>query len=343
VNVAVNTSPPGEIDPQELSDALAHAWALEVGHLRYIPKGFGSYHWVAETPGHRYFLTVDDLDTKPWLGRDRESTFEGLEAAYFTALALRRYDQLGFVVAPIPRLDDSTVLRLSERYTLTVFPFTEGEPGVWGDPISGHHREQLLRHLAELHGASPEAGSRAPRHHFVIHDRVALDAALDDLGLSWTGGPFSEPARHELTSHAAAVREWLTSFDRLAHQVESAQAEPVITHGEPHPGNLILTDDGVYLVDWDTVGLAPPERDLWMLDDGSSDAFATYRAASGRAVDETAVALFRLAWTLTEIAAFIALFRSDHERDQGTERSWRVLAGSLKGADSTLPYGVLRI
>src|SRR4029077_13351490 len=64
----------------------------------------------------------------------------------------------------------------------------------------------------------------------------------------------------------------------------------VITHGEPHPGNIIrvapnadadglaAADDAaagatggagpasgaIMLIDWDTVGLAPPERDLWM-------------------------------------------------------------------------------
>ena len=38
-----------------------------------------------------------------------------------------------------------------------------------------------------------------------------------------------------------------------------------MTHGEPHAGNVMRTDEGRLLVDWDTVALAPPERDLWML------------------------------------------------------------------------------
>jgi aminoglycoside phosphotransferase (APT) family kinase protein len=36
-----------------------------------------------------------------------------------------------------------------------------------------------------------------------------------------------------------------------------------LTHGEPHPGNVIGTDDGWLLVDWDTAAIAQPERDLW--------------------------------------------------------------------------------
>jgi spectinomycin phosphotransferase len=47
---------------------------------------------------------------------------------------------------------------------------------------------------------------------------------------------------------------------------EAAESGPVVvTHGEPHPGNILRAAGGLYLIDWDTVGLALPERDLWMV------------------------------------------------------------------------------
>jgi hypothetical protein len=45
-----------------------------------------------------------------------------------------------------------------------------------------------------------------------------------------------------------------------------------------------------------------------MLDDDSSNALAPYTEATGRSVDRTAIALYRLAWTLSDIAAYTALF-----------------------------------
>jgi spectinomycin phosphotransferase len=334
----VDTPPPQDLDKLDLAHAVTSAWDLEVVHLLYIPKGYGSYHWFAETPAGRYFLTVDDLAIKPWLGGSPDSTFEGLEAAYDSALALRRHAHLRFVVAPVPQVGGGTALRLSERYALTVFPFVDGEPGIWGDPISRTDREQLLRRLAELHQSTPAAASRAPRHGVVLPGRAVLEAAFEDLDRPWTGGPFSEAARRELTSHAEAVHEWMMAFDHLAGVVDSAGGELVITHGEPHPGNLIRTDNGVLLVDWDTVGLALPERDLWMFDDGSPNILGPYIEATGRRVDDTATSLFRLGWTLSDIAAFVALLRSDHGRNRGAEKSLRALADSLLGALTTRPY-----
>jgi spectinomycin phosphotransferase len=334
----VETPAPHGLDESDLADALARSWALAVGELHYVPKGLGSYHWLTETPVHKYFLTVDDLDTKPWLGGSRDSTFLGLEAAYDSALALHRQANLSFVVPPVPQLGGGTALRLGDRYALTVFPFMDGAPGVWGDPIGRADREQLLRRLAELHRSTPTTTSRVPRHGLVLPGRAGLESDLGDLDRTWTGGPFSEPARQALANHAAAVRGWLATFDRLAGLVEGAGGELVITHGEPHPGNLIHADGALLLVDWDTVGLAPPERDLWMLDDGSPDVLAPYTEASDRSVDDTAISLFRLKWRLEDVASFTASCRSDHGRNRGTEKSWRALTDALVGASTTLPY-----
>lgn len=45
----------------------------------------------------------------------------------------------------------------------------------------------------------------------------------------------------------------------------------VVTHGEPHPGNVIRTSHGLRIIDWTTVQMAPPERDLWMLTSAFTD------------------------------------------------------------------------
>jgi hypothetical protein len=74
------------------------------------------------------------------------------------------------------------------------------------------------------------------------------------LGQPWHGGPYSEPARQLLARHAPLLGRALARFDELVR--EAAGSEPVvITHGEPHPGNILRAAGGMYLIDWDTVGL----------------------------------------------------------------------------------------
>src|SRR5262249_36789828 len=75
----------------DLVYALADGWGLSAETLRYAPVGGGSYHWVVTSgPGEQWFVTVDDLDDKGWLGRTRPAGFAGLRAAVDASVTLRR-------------------------------------------------------------------------------------------------------------------------------------------------------------------------------------------------------------------------------------------------------------
>ncbi len=86
--------------------------------------------------------------------------------------------------------------------------------------------------------------------------------------------------------------------------------------------------DQPFLIDWDTVALAPAERDLWMLAGSDPDILKQYVAATGHQLDEAALALYRLAWDLTDIASYVAEFRSGHERNEDTEQAWGYLTST---------------
>jgi spectinomycin phosphotransferase len=166
---------------------------------------------------------------------------------------------------------------------VTVFPFVEGVAGRWGDHVPRDRRAALLRRLAGLHQVTGQVGAGITRGPLDLPERPLLRAALDALDRPWRGGPFAEPARHALADHAETVSGWLTELDGLARSLAAAREEQlVVTHGEPHPGNLIMTGQGLRLIDWDTAALALPERDLQMLDDGAAGAFGSYAEVTGR-------------------------------------------------------------
>lgn len=313
---------PDDVEIDALTDALADGWGFDAARADYAPVGAGSYHWiVAATDGTRAFATVDDLDRKTWLGDARDEAFDGLRAAFDTAAALRD-SGLGFVVAPMRTRDEETLRRLGPRHTVALFPFVDGKAAEWGD---GHHDEAaVVSILAELHRATPGARAGTRSAGLRLPGRRHVEAGLRDVHEPWSGGPFSEAARHELAAHAGDVAELLALADRLAARVESRGADWVVTHGEPHPVNVILVGESPSLVDWDTVALAPPERDLWMIVDDAGDELATaYTDATGRPVDQDALDFFRLTWDLKDLAENLNSLRSPHEKTEDTEREYR--------------------
>jgi hypothetical protein len=70
-------------------------------------------------------------------------------------------------------------------------------------------------------------------------------------------------------------------FDDLSTKAAASGKHVVVIHGELHPANLLRADDGLFLVDWDTLGADAAERDLWWLD-GHPDAPAQFERATGR-------------------------------------------------------------
>ena len=324
---------PEGFDVSSLDSSLAESWSIGAASVDYLPAGFGSYHWVVwDAEARRYFVTVDDLDQKPWLGGTRGAAFAGLTTAFDTALALRREIGLDFVLAPLPTLEGQTVLRVGDRHALSVFPFVEGRAGHFGEELTPKERSDVVHMLAQLHGAA--TSSTGLRVDTPMPGRGALEAALDDVASVWHGGPFSEPARAWLADHATVVRRQLQELDRLAASLVGRDL--VITHGEPHPGNVLRSHDRLMLIDWDTMAIAPPERDLWLVATTDGPGLAQYAEETGQELDRDALACYRLAWDLADVAAYMAQFRSVHLGTEDAEQSWRYLTG-MTWIDDTAP------
>jgi spectinomycin phosphotransferase len=310
---------PEGVHEDVLAEVIADRWGIEVDSLSYEALGGGSHHWLlrSDSAGYR-FLTVDDLGTKPWLGSDHEAVFAGLEAAYGTARRLRD-SGLDFVVAPIRAADGSVVTRFDDRHSVALFPYIAGRAGTFGEAFSLRDRNDLGELWARLHLATAVVRDSAPHRSLEVPGRAKLEDALAKLDGQWSGGPYSEPTRQWLLANRDLIRAALDRHDRQAAGL--AGKELVVTHGEPHGGNLIRTEDGLHLVDWDTVAMAPPERDLWMLDDG----LGAYVEATGRQVDRAALEFYRLAWLVTDAAAFVDELRRPHSDDADTVHAWRAL------------------
>src|SRR5262249_4922703 len=136
--------------------------------------------------------------------------------------------------------------------------------------------------------------------------------------------------------------EWLAALDRAAARLDRADrpdATWVVTHGEPHPGNLLRTADGFALVDWDTVALGRPERDLWMFVETDPSLVDRYGARTGIAVEHDALTANRLLWALADLASYPGVLRRPHRRDADAERALAALHSITDGREPA-PYGV---
>ena len=132
-----------------------------------------------------------------------------------------------------------------------------------------------------------------------------------------------------MREHGDVARRLL---DRHADLVRDADpGRFVITHGEPHRANTVVTDAGVVLVDWDTVRLGPPERDLWRMVGEDPAVVAAYERGTGTVLDPDLLEAYRLGWDLADVASFVPVLRHAHVDDEDTRTAFAGLRAVLDG------------
>jgi len=333
VTVADVFTAPDDLPVCLIRNALATGWSFTATSLQYQPVGFGSHHWLAtDARGGQLFVTVDDQAMRLHGGDDTwEAAFGRLRRAFETALSLRRDAGLGFVVAPVAAASGSAVTRLTDRYSLAVHPYLDGaESRPDGTFASRADRLAVVSLLARLHTALAWPPDPDP---FAVRLAGELEDAIDRTGESWDSGPYGERARQLLARHGRAVTELLAAYDRLASRVAARPERMVITHGEPNGANVLRTVDRFVFVDWESVLLAPPERDLWGLAETDASVLDDYSALTGTVIDQDALRLYRLWYDLAEISGYIGWFSGSHGGTADSAEAWQNLQYYLRPAE----------
>jgi spectinomycin phosphotransferase len=319
---------PDDLDRADLAGALAAGWDLADVRLEYVPEGGGSHHWRCASGSEEWFVSVDDLTATHRAAADEDAALAALERAYGVAGALRDLAGLDFVVAQIPDRDGRRLRRVGRRYAVRVEPVVEGTAGVFGE-YSPRDRRDVAGLVGRLHAASAHVPAGLPQvADLHIPSRAALEAALAEVGRPWQSGPLAEPARALLAARSGEIAERLAAHDALAERLRATRAGWVVTHGEPHGGNLIRDPaGGLHLIDWDTAMLAPRERDLQMVLDDDLTGWDEYRAAAGPvALDLDALGFYRRLWALADIASFTAVLRRPHAETTDMRHAYAALA-----------------
>lgn len=290
------------LDHEVIVRSLRVGWGVDVSELTYQRVGFGSYHWQATTAaGAVWFVTADEVEDDP-------QVIESIAVA-------GRLGNLGYphVRAPEPTLDGD-VVRVVDGWWLSLWPWLDGRAGSWGDVRSDVERDEVLVALRRLHDVREIDAVPALVDRWVPDDRAALERALADLDARWDG-PYGETVRAELRDGEHRARSMLATYDDLVAALAREPTELVLTHGEPHPGNVVHADGRAVLIDWDTALWSRRERDLWFLADGDLGAYGDDLAISDRAIE-----VFRLRWDLSDLGVcLVDLLDADEEDPDGEQ------------------------
>lgn len=252
----------------------------------------------------RFFVTLDGLNGS--------HSAESLESAYASAAVLSAAG-LEFVVASVPSRDGGYTVPLADGL-LSCTPWLEGTVAGSGPISSARLARANAAALARLHTATPP--TRMPTWQPLVDAQFAATLATS-LRNGWECGPYGERAHAAIAEHIGAIQRWTAAYHQLAKRSLSHSWVP--THGEPHTRNQLITDSGLVFVDWESLTLAPRERDLRTLVDSGYVQLIT--------PDWAMIEMFELEWRLDELSQYSTWFSHPHD---GTADDREAFAGLIE-------------
>lgn len=282
--------PPLNVTDADVLGTVGVGWLPDADTVEHLPIGFGAHHWAASVAGERrLFVTFDRLLPK--------RTADSLEGAYAAAASLASAG-LEFVVASIQSASGAYTVPLADG-RLSVTGWLDGRVAGDGTLTDLSPAPANAAMLARLHAADPPAG--IPMWAPLVQPDFA-DTLAARLAGPWDAGPYAARAHDALRDRLDAIRRWTAAYHRLADDARDRAWVP--THGEPDTGNQLVTTAGIVLVDWESLKLAPRERDLRTLTDaGYADLVRPHWPM---------IEMFDLEWRLDEISQYAAWFEAPH-------------------------------
>ena len=292
--------------------ALGDEWSLAVEAVEYLAVGYGSFHWRSSGPDN-WFVSAD-----------RALLNTVVPQAYRLARQLH-HDGLEFVRAPLLHRGGDVIWE-ADGWWLSVWHWVEGRTSPGSEHASAADLRATLGCVRKLHDHSA-----APIEELVEDWSIPQGAELVGLLEDWPAptGPYADEVGSLLLGYEEVVYGLLDRYDGLAASITARDVQHVITHGEPHAKNVVHTQTGPMLIDWDTVRWAPRERDLWSFPDRQSwlDGYG-----ADVEIDDDIIETYRLQWSLVEIADFATSLATAADQTPDLEVALRELRRYLKAA-----------
>jgi len=265
---AVKTIVP--IDDENVLAHIRDRYGLDVAELRPVGKGEVGDNYVAKcTDDERYFVRL--------LGASRLAQQSSERLAFSLRLSHRLFASGLFsnLPHPIPTRDGALYTRVDAR-NVVVFDFIEGETldGRW--PYTDETRAAIADTVAAIHATTSQLGLDIPYvEDLDVPFACELERGLDALeNVTEADREGKQGLRDLLLPHQSDILAALARLRELGSSARTIPGAMVLCHTDLTGANLLVSPNGeLFVLDWESPRLAPPECDLFLFADEQLPSF----------------------------------------------------------------------
>jgi spectinomycin phosphotransferase len=314
-----------DLPDEQLIACLQHDYGLRIVQVDFLPLGNDMNTAV-------YRVVVDDA--RPYFLKLRGGNFDETTVAIPRLLSDQGMAQ---IIAPIATRAGRLWARV-DAFTAILSPFVAGRNGFEAE-VTDRQRIEIGASLKRLHTAAlPQSlRQRIPREQYAPYWRDLVRG----FQVRAEGAAIAEPVAAQLAALLRAKRDIIDTLvlraEQLGDLLQARSLEYVLCHADIHAANLLIDGDTLYIVDWDTLILAPKERDLMFVGSGIDNVWPSareqalfYQGYGATEIDPTALAYYRFERIVEDIAAYCEQILLTDQGGQDREEGLRQLANQFE-------------
>ena len=314
-----------ELPDEQLIACLQHDYGLRIIQIDFLPLGNDLNTAV-------YRVVADDA--RPYFLKLRGGNFDEITVAIPQLLSDQGMAQ---VIAPIATCAGRLWARV-DTFTAILSPFVAGQNG-FEVAVTDRQRIEIGAALKRLHTAAlpSSLGQRIPREEYAPYWRDLVRKFQERAEETAFVEPVAAQLAALLQAKRAVIDNLVLRAEQLGNLLQARSLENVLCHADIHAGNLLIDgDDTLYIVDWDTLILAPKERDLMFVGSGIDHVWRSareqalfYQGYGSTEIDPTTLAYYRFERIVEDIAAYCEQILLTDQGGQDREEGLRQLASQF--------------
>ncbi|MCB1111181.1 MAG: GNAT family N-acetyltransferase [Chlamydiales bacterium] len=227
-------------------------------------------------------------------------------------LALLQASGVQHIIPPLKTTDGELTHR-SNDFTLTVYPFVDGQNGF-------HHRltddqwvtlGKALRQVHEL-DVPPSIKDQIRKETYSDKWRNAVRSLYAHVDGNLKGDEATLNLQSFMKEYSGVIHHLVNRADALSQKIQEQSPEFVLCHSDIHGGNVLIDEsDSIFIVDWDDPIMAPKERDLMFIGGGVANVWNNpreedffYKGYGETEINRVILAYYRHERIVEDIAEF---------------------------------------
>ena len=244
-----------ELNTNNIQKIIHKEYGFSIANIEKLNSGFDANTMV---------FKVSSTEQKEYFIKIRSRYFS--ESCINVPFWLSKEAGLANIIEPIETMDKKLYVKKSSSYIM-MYPYINGKSG-WNVTLTKEQFIEFGRFMYKLHSVKPPNDylKTIPMDKYNRKHIETVKKYLKNHKSPLHNDSIIMDFSTALETNQSAINEIICYLENTVN--ETSREKICLCHGDINAGNLLFSENDLYIVDWDTLVLASKEKDLMYIGGG---------------------------------------------------------------------------